>query len=101
MLDVDNTNRACTEALDLYGVYRDLYGRLHDRRVRDALGGAVCPAFRPQLELPEGGNAVIDPITDAKATLASVAGESRRATSSTRSANISPRRMKTRMRTIT
>ena len=79
MLDVDSENYACTEAKELYDIYRENYSKLNSPRVQDVLKGAVVSAFRPYLEMPSGGAYVINPITEANSTLDLVASGSRRA----------------------
>ena len=79
MLDVDSENYACTEAKELYDIYRETRGKLNDRKVQDVLKGAVVPAFYPQVEMPSAGAAVISPITNANATLDLAASGSKRA----------------------
>ena len=79
MLDVDSENYACTEAKELYDIYRENYSKLNRPRVQDVLKGTVSSAFRPYLEMPSGGAYVINPITEANSTLDLVASGSRRA----------------------
>ena len=78
MLDVDSENYACTEAKELYDIYCAAYAKLSDLKVKD-LKGTTVSAFRPQLQMPSGGAAVINPITNSNATLDLAASGSKRA----------------------